>query len=265
MLSVLFNNVEEIINDNLLKKADGLYTIEDKRIVKAKIKDAMGSETGGLYLDNKNVLYKYVYESKNKKYKTEKVEKNVKEILNWGVYKTKKNKIKTIYENYTNYDCIFYNYSLKLKYDGKLYLGDKVILTNIVDLNYSIILDNTLYLTKKDGSIWALELDDISSLKQVRSGKESVKGLSSLTKIKAKKKSNSKVKVSWKKVDGATKYTVYRATSKNGKYKSIGTAKGGSYTDKTVKKGKKYFYQVVANGTKKIFDSKKSDAIKVKI
>ena len=89
--------------------------------------------------------------------------------------------------------------------------------------------------------------------------------MSSPTKVKAKKKSNSKAKVSWQKVDGATKYTVYRATSKNGKYKSIGTAKGGSYTDKTVKKGKKYFYKVVANGSKKLFDSKKSEAVKVKI
>lgn len=225
----------------------------------------MGSETGGLYLDNKNVLYKYVYESTNKKYKIEKVEKNVKEILNWGVYKTKKNKIKTIYENFKTYDCIFYNPSLKLKYNGNLYLGDKVILTNIVDLNYSIILDNTLYLTKKDGSIWALELGDNSSLKQVRSGKDSAKGLSVPTRVKAKKKSNTKSKVTWKKVDGATNYTVYRATSKNGKYKQIGTAKCGSYTDKTVKKGKKYFYKVVANGSKKLFNSKKSDVAKVKI
>ena len=258
-------NVEEILHDRLLKKADGLYTIDDKKIVKAKIKDAMGTESSGLYIDNKNVLYKYVYEQKKKKYKIEKVEKNVKEILNWGVYKTKKNKLKTIYENYTSYDCKFYNPSLKLKYNGKLYLGDKVLATNVVELNHSIILDGTLYLTKKDGSIWALELGDKSSLKQVRSGKNSAKGLSSPTKVKAKKKSNTKAKISWKKVDGATKYTVYRATSKNGKYKSIGTSKGGSYTDKTVKKGKKYFYKVVANGSKKIYNSKKSDATKVKI
>ena len=71
--------------------------------------------------------------------------------------------------------------------------------------------------------------------------------------------------MTWKKVDGATKYTVYRATSKNGKYKQIGTTKGSSYTDKTVKKGKKYFYKVVANGFEKIFNSKKSEAAKVKI
>ena len=48
-------------------------------------------------------------------------------------------------------------------------------------------------------------------------------------------------------------------------YKQVGTAKGGSYTDKTVKKGKKYFYKVVANGSKKIFNSKKSEAAKVKM
>ena len=146
-------NVEAILGTSLLKKSDGLYTIDNVKIVKAKIKDAIGSATSGMYLDNKNVLYKYTYEEKSKKYKTEKIEKNVKELLNWGVYKTKKNKIKTIYPNYTNYDCIFYNSSLKLKDNGKLYLGDNVIATNIEKLEYSTTASGTLYLVKKDGSI----------------------------------------------------------------------------------------------------------------
>ena len=153
----------------------------------------------------------------------------------------------------------------KLKYNGKLYLGDSQILKNVTEVAYNNNNYNQMYIFKKDGSIWVLTLGDNSSLKQIRSGKNSAKGLSVPTEVKAKKKSNKKAKVTWKKVDGATKYTVYRATSKNGKYKKVGTAKGGSYTDKTVKKGKKYFYKVVANGSKKIFNSKKSEAAKVKM
>lgn len=50
------------------------------------------------------------------------------------------------------------------------------------------------------------------------------------------------------KVEGATKYEIYRATSKNGKYKLIYTAKKDklSYTDKNVKINKTYFYKVKA-------------------
>ena len=154
---------------------------------------------------------------------------------------------------------------LKLKYNGKLYLGDTLILNNVADLARCVSDPYLIYIVKKDGSIWAINIGDNSSLKQIRSGKDSAKGLSVPTKVKAKKKGSKKAKVTWKKVDGATKYTVYRATSKNGKYKQVGTAKGGSYTDKTVKKGKKYFYKVVANGSKKIFNSKKSEAAKVKM
>lgn len=61
-----------------------------------------------------------------------------------------------------------------------------------------------------------------------------------------KKSSGLVIKVS--KTTGATKYTIYRATSKNGKYKKLTTTKSTSYTDKTAKKGKTYYYKVKANG-----------------
>ena len=262
--------VEEIIGEVLLKKADGLYTRDNVRIVKAKIKDVVGYETGGMYLDNKNVLYKYTYDEVNKKYKTEKVEKNVKEILNWRSYKTKKNKIKTIEENAKNYDCKYYLYVkpntyLKLKFNGKLYIGDTLVAKDVEDITYGSSKNGIIYVIRKDGSIWALKYEGEISIEKVRSGKNSAKGISAPTEVKAKKKSNKKAKVTWKKVDGAKNYTVYRSTKKNGKYSQIGTTKGGSYTDKTVKKGKKYFYKVVANGSEKLFNSKKSEAAKVKI
>ena len=60
-------------------------------------------------------------------------------------------------------------------------------------------------------------------------------------KAKAGKK---KVIVTYRDAEGASKYKIYRATKKNGKYKKIATTKKTKYVDKKVKKGKKYFYKV---------------------
>lgn len=67
-------------------------------------------------------------------------------------------------------------------------------------------------------------------------------------KMKAVYNSANKVQLSINKVAGATKYKVYRATSKNGKYKCIGTTKSNTYTD-NVKNGKTYYYKVKACNT----------------
>ena len=67
-------------------------------------------------------------------------------------------------------------------------------------------------------------------------------------KLSSKKKS---VTVKWKKVDGATKYNVYRSTSKNSGYKKVKTVKGTSFTNKKLKKGKVYYFKVVAIKSKK--------------
>lgn len=52
-----------------------------------------------------------------------------------------------------------------------------------------------------------------------------------------------KVNLSWSKVAGATKYKVYRATSRNGKYSSVKTTKSCSFSNK-VTNGKRYYYKV---------------------
>ena len=54
------------------------------------------------------------------------------------------------------------------------------------------------------------------------------------------------VKIKWSSVSGAKKYRVYRATSKNGKYKRIKTTSSKSYTDKAVSGGTRYYYKVRA-------------------
>lgn len=62
------------------------------------------------------------------------------------------------------------------------------------------------------------------------------------------KSSGGKLKASWKKVTGATNYTVYVSTKYNGSYKKMGTTKKTSLTTKTkIKAGKTYYVRVVAN------------------
>ena len=65
--------------------------------------------------------------------------------------------------------------------------------------------------------------------------------------------STGKVKVSWKAVEGATGYQVYRSATKNGTFSLIKTTTDLSYTDTSAAAGEKYYYKVKA-----IFDGKSS-------
>lgn len=53
-----------------------------------------------------------------------------------------------------------------------------------------------------------------------------------------------KVKVSYSKAKGATKYEIYRSTKAKSGFKAIGTSKTTSFIDKKAKAGKTYFYYV---------------------
>jgi fibronectin type 3 domain-containing protein len=73
-------------------------------------------------------------------------------------------------------------------------------------------------------------------------------------------KSNSytSIKVSWGKIDGASGYKVYRATSKTGTYSLIKTTTSTSYTNSSLKTGKTYYYKVRAYrtvGSSKVYSS----------
>lgn len=65
-----------------------------------------------------------------------------------------------------------------------------------------------------------------------------------VTDLKAIPKSTASIDLSWTGT-GANSYYVYRATSKSGTYKKVGTSTSTSYTDKGLTKGKKYYYKVV--------------------
>lgn len=65
----------------------------------------------------------------------------------------------------------------------------------------------------------------------------------------AKSNAYNKIKLSWKKVAGATGYRLYRATTKAGTYSLIKTVKSNTvltYTDAGLVCGKKYYYQITA-------------------
>ena len=59
--------------------------------------------------------------------------------------------------------------------------------------------------------------------------------------------STGKIKISWEKIDGAAKYQLYRATSKNGTYSLLITTTGTSITNtKETNPGETYYYKVRA-------------------
>ena len=58
--------------------------------------------------------------------------------------------------------------------------------------------------------------------------------------------STGKVRLTWEAVEGAVKYEVYRATTKDGEYKKMYTTEGTSYTNTKANAGQYYYYYVVA-------------------
>lgn len=93
----------------------------------------------------------------------------------------------------------------------------------------------------------------------------SVKGakplLSKTTGIKAARGGSKKIKVTWKRVSGASGYTVYRSTKKTKGFKAVKTCKSGKtvkYVSGKLKKGKRYYFKVRAYRTvkkKKLYGS----------
>lgn len=92
---------------------------------------------------------------------------------------------------------------------------------------------------------------------------------------KVARASYNSLKVTWKKVSGATRYAVYRSTSEKGKYERIAVIKKAStlsYTDKKLVCGKTYYYKVAAYrksngknyyGSKSAFVSAKTTPAKI--
>lgn len=91
------------------------------------------------------------------------------------------------------------------------------------------------------------------------------------TKVSIKALKNGKIKISWKKIKGASGYQILMSNKKNGKYKMVATLNKASKTTKTVKKlkaGKRYYVKVRAfkkvDGTKKTGGLSKAVSVKVR-
>lgn len=78
--------------------------------------------------------------------------------------------------------------------------------------------------------------------------------------VRAVQSAAKKVNITWKKVNGAAGYTIYRSTKKLGTYTRVGAASKTSFTDKNVKAGKTYYYKVSVSGS-----GNQSEAAKVTI
>lgn len=282
--------VKKILSDYVVTKKGKTYAISGKKICdfEAVQVDKMSQCINGLILDKKGNLYSYEYDEgygynpttnkyekiRDAKYIVKKVDKDVKTIIGYGTYETKKGKIKQygtyFYENNEEniLERLYIKYNdVTLKRNKKLYLNNVSILNNVDDIyTTSDTKKDSVIIVRKDGSIWRLDLStDNSKLTKVRSGKDKYKVISKPTNLKASKSGKNNVKVKWSKVEGASKYTIYRATSKNGKYKKIGNSKTNSYSDKKLTKGKKYYYKVVANCSNSKYNSEKSSSIKIKL
>lgn len=287
-----FQGVKNMLNDYILIKNGKTYALSGKKICdfEAVEVDYISQCGFGLLLDKKGNLYYYEYDfgygvdSNNNytklrkaQYIVKKVDKKVKSILGNGKYKTKNGKIKTYEWNYSEKNSeiknVYLNFNgindnkLTLKENNKVYLNNVYIMNNVDNIEYTNGTQNkSALIVRKDGSIWRLDIGGKSpKLTKVRSGKDKYKKISKPTNLKATQSGKNNAKVKWSKVEGATKYTVYRSTSKNGKYKKIGTSKTNSYKDAKLKKGKKYYYKVVANYSDSKYNSDMSSSVNVKI
>lgn len=122
--------------------------------------------------------------------------------------------------------------------------------------NYKYIVTNKTSYTLKNLSLGSTYVVAVCANNNIGS---TVAAVSNPVKVKLKKptlkasKKGKSTKLGWNKVSTASGYKIYRATSKNGKYKLIKTVKGNktfSYTDKKVYKGTRYYYYVKAYSTK---------------
>lgn len=84
------------------------------------------------------------------------------------------------------------------------------------------------------------------------------KKLAAPKKVKAKPKDSSSALITWKKSKNASYYQVFKATSKRGKYKKIGTASKTKkkYIAKKLKTGKTYYFKIKAISGKQSVSSK---------
>ncbi len=79
-------------------------------------------------------------------------------------------------------------------------------------------------------------------------------------KTKAKSKKHANIKITWKKNKYATKFSVFRKSSKTSSYVRIGYTTTNSFIDKNRRKGRTYYYKIKALNTNTKLNSARSSA-----
>ena len=77
-----------------------------------------------------------------------------------------------------------------------------------------------------------------------------------------KKENAVSYQLSWSRVNGTTRYQIYRSTRKNSGYELIGKTKNTSYRDRMAKIGQTYYYKVAAAGRNGAYASDMSEYVK---
>ena len=256
--------VDKIFDQGLIGKNGILYSVSDGKISNEKVVQAVGHAIYGWYLNTKGVLYGYWLNESNK-YSFEKVDENVKSILNSNTYRKTDGTSVTKYLRYTDayYNVEYPDFYVTPNYN--LLLNGQKVLSNVENVVYPYGKPNCYLIVKRDGSIWRLQLGGNYKFDRVRTGDNSAKRITKTGGLTATKLSNTQAKITWRKVEGAKQYTIYRSSTKDGKYAKIGTSTTTSYIDKTVKKGQRYYYKVVVNGPRVLYDSVMSLPIAITI
>jgi len=140
---------------------------------------------------------------------------------------------------------IVYMYKSKSKSYEKVWAGKSTKYTRQVSLNKNYYFKIRTYKKTSNGKIYGKLSDKI----KVRLDyPEKIKD------VKASAKSKGGISLSWKEDKAATMYQIYRATSKEGKYKRVMSTKKLTKIDDTTKKGTYYYYKIRAY--KKVGDKK---------
>lgn len=123
--------------------------------------------------------------------------------------------------------------------------GNKVLKEGV---DYKVVRPSVFY-GKKDIGKAVMYVEGIGNYEGVYNINLYVRLSATQKVMQSGKRLDTTLKIKWSKVSGATSYEIYRSTSKNGKYKLVGTTKSRTYTDTTVKSGRTYYYKIKAKAT----------------
>ncbi len=167
--------------------------------------------------------------------------------------------------------------SVKITGSTKLKPGKSAKLTVSVSPR-SEEFDDVYYLTSSNTSVVSVAQDGTVSAKAAGAAVISATALNGKVNtvtitvapetprsLKVSAKSTSSAELSWE--GNSSGYIVYRASSKKGTYKKIGTVLSTSYIDKGLTKGKTYYYKVASyvNSEQKQVTSDKTSAVSVTV